>query len=79
MHYSGLLVLCEPSSTDACVQQLDQYPGLGVYVTDNDGGRIVVVLETTTLEEQTDGLRHIQALPHVRVAELVYHYFGDEA
>jgi nitrate reductase NapAB chaperone NapD len=77
MHYSGLLVLCDPSSTEACVGHLNRCPGVDVYVTEDGSGRIVVVLETETLEEQEAGLRQVQALPFVRAAELVYHYFGE--
>ncbi len=77
MHLSGLLVICKPSSTDACVRDLEPCSGIDIYVTDRSKGRIVVVLETKTLDEQADGLRHVQRLPHVKSAELVYHYFGD--
>ena len=77
MHYSGLIVFCEPSSTEDCVHQLNNCPGIDVYVTDNRRGRVVAVLETETVDEQEAGLRRVQALPHVRAAELVYHYFGD--
>jgi nitrate reductase NapAB chaperone NapD len=77
MHLSGLLVICEPSSTEDCVRHLERCSDIDVYVTDHAVGRVVVVLETKTLDEQTDGLRRVQRLPHVKSAELVYHYFGD--
>lgn len=79
MHYSGLIVLCDPSFIEACVRHLDGCADVDVYVSDSASGRIVAVLETDTIEEQEEGLRRVQALPHVRVAELVYHYFGDAA
>jgi nitrate reductase NapAB chaperone NapD len=77
MHYSGILVLCEPSHAEACAQDLENCPGIDVYVTEKTSGRIVVVLETNTLEEQQAGLRRVEGRPRVRAAELVYHYFGD--
>lgn len=77
MHLSGLLILCEPASTGACLRDLEPYANIEVYVTDPAQGRVVVVLETETLEGQEDGLRRVQQLPHVKTAELVYHYFGE--
>ena len=77
MHLSGLLVFCEPTSTEACVQGLERCSDVDVYVTDSARGRVVVVLETETLEGQADGLRRVQRVPHVKTAELVYHYFGE--
>ena len=77
MHLSGLLVVCKPSSTEACVRNLEQCPDIEVYVTDHSKGRVVVVLETNTLDKQAEGLRRVQQLAHVKSAELVYHYFGD--
>jgi nitrate reductase NapAB chaperone NapD len=56
---------------------LAQSTGIDVYVTDGTNGRIVVVLETETVDGQEAGLRRVQALPLVMYAELVYHYFGD--
>jgi nitrate reductase NapAB chaperone NapD len=78
MHYSGLLVLAKPDSAKDCVNELTRVPGVSVHATDEATGRIIAVLETETVQEQEDGLRHAQRLPHVISAELVYHYFGDE-
>ena len=69
--------MCEPSSTEPCVRDLEQCPDIEVYVTDHSKGRVVVILETEALDEQAEGLRRVQQLPHVKSAELVYHYFGD--
>ena len=79
MQYSGLVILCEPGYAVDCVRELTSRPGVDVYSTDPKHGRIVVVVETETVQEQDAMLRSIQMLPGVRVAELVYHYFGDEA
>jgi nitrate reductase NapD len=79
MHYSGLVVISKRGSADACARELADCPGIDVYVADEASGRIVAVLETETVEEQENGLRRVQTLPHVVSAELVYHYFGDES
>ena len=79
MHYSGILVSCRPPSIYDCVRELSQLRNVDVYSTDPATGRIVIVLETESVQEQESGLRHVQALDHVIAAELVYHYFGDES
>lgn len=78
MHYSGLLVRSQPERAEDCARELARCPGIEVFITDVATGRIVAVLETATLEDQENGLRRAQELPHVLTAELVYHYFGDE-
>jgi len=77
MQFSGLLVTSEASTFAACVRELEAHPGVDVYMTDAATSRVVVVLETETVEAQEQQFREIQRLPHVRSAELVYHYFGD--
>jgi nitrate reductase NapAB chaperone NapD len=77
MHYSGLLVISKPGFTRKCTRELARCPGFSVHVADEASGRIVAVLETATIQEQEDGLRHAQRLRHVISAELVCHYFGD--
>jgi nitrate reductase NapAB chaperone NapD len=79
MHYSGILVMSRTQSIYDCVRELIGCPGVDVYSTDPATGRIVVVLETETLDDQEKGLRTVQNLTHVLSAELVYHYFGDDA
>lgn len=77
MHYSGILVHARRESIYDCVRQLTHCPGIDVYTADPATGRVVVVLESGTIEEQEAGLGRVQALSHVVSAELVYHYFGD--
>jgi nitrate reductase NapAB chaperone NapD len=78
MQYSGLVVVCEPGHVLGCVRELSKRPGLDVYTADPKPGRIVVVVDTETVKEQDAMLRSIQMMSGVRMAELVYHYFGDE-
>lgn len=77
MNVSGIVVGCEPTGIDACATALSAMPGIEVYAFDRAGGRLVVTQESTSTEEQEDGLRLVQALPGVLHAELVYHYFDD--
>ena len=78
MQYSGLVILCDPGQVVDCVRELSGRFGVDVYSADPKHGRIVVVVETETVQEQDAMLRGIQVMPGVRMAELVYHYFGGE-
>lgn len=79
MHYSGLLVTCKPDDLDACVKDLARMSGVDVYATEEETGRIVVVVDTDSVAAQESTFAGIQNLPRVIAAELVYHYFGEEA
>ncbi|MEZ5581735.1 MAG: chaperone NapD [Candidatus Competibacteraceae bacterium] len=39
---------------------------------------MVVVQGAATVDAEIEGLRRIQQLPHVIMAELVYHYFAED-
>jgi len=73
MHYSGILVVVEPSRMSDAAAALESLPGVEVHYRDRERGRLIVVQETTTAEEQQEGLRRIQALPPVWMAALVEH------
>ena len=73
MHYGGILVVTDPALFDLTVASLNSLDGVEVHHTDPEQGRIIAVQESETLPEQEAGLRRIQQLPHVRLAELVVH------
>ncbi|MBW2459858.1 MAG: chaperone NapD [Deltaproteobacteria bacterium] len=73
MHVSGILVVTEPQEMEVCARELEALPGLEVHYQYPDLGRLVVVQETETVQEQEDGLRRIQSLPSVVMAALVEH------
>ena len=77
-HYSGVLVVVPPDHLDECRRTLDQLPGVEVHHCHAESGRIVVVHESASLEEQEERLFQIRALPRVALAELVYHYHDKE-
>lgn len=78
MHVSGILVLTRSHDVDDCVQGLRALPGVEVRYAQPGTGRIVVVQESATLEQQEDGLRRIQALPRVVSAFLVQHVIDPD-
>jgi nitrate reductase NapD len=77
-HYSGILVVAPPIHFDECRRALDDLPGVEVHHGHAESGRIVVVHESASLEEQEERLLQIRALPNVVLAELVYHYLDSE-
>ena len=77
VNVSGIVVGCEPTGIDTCASALSAMAGVEIHAFDRAGGRLVVTQETTSTEEQEEGLRLVQALPGVLHAELVYHYFDD--
>ena len=74
MHYSGILVVVPRSQIDETSALIQDLPGIEVRYTYADSGRLIVIQETETLEEQQEGLRRLKALPGVVMAEAVYHH-----
>jgi nitrate reductase NapD len=78
MHFSALLILTRPEQIPECIRQLEALPGVEVHYSYSDSGKIITVLESSSLEGQKDMLRRIQGLETVLIAELVYHYHESE-
>jgi nitrate reductase NapAB chaperone NapD len=76
-HYAGILVVTDPARFDLTVDALNGLDGVEAHHTDPEQGRIIAVQESGTLPEQEAGLRRIQHLPHVKLAELVVHRIDD--
>jgi len=78
MNLSGILVVAKPEWLPAVVDDLGAMPGIEVHQVEEATGRIVVVQEADDVQAEADGLERIQKLPHVVVAQMVYHYFADD-
>ena len=78
MNLSGILVVVSPTHLEDVAVALNGLAGVEVHHRDATTGRIIVVQEAESVDQEVDGLRRIQALPHVALAELVYHYFEDD-
>lgn len=78
MNFSGIVVTADPLHFDAVVAALETIPGVEVHHLDRASGRVIVVQEAADVQAEVEGFRRIRALPHVRGADLVYHYFGDQ-
>ena len=77
MNFSGILVVVPPERLGEAVDTLNAMPGVEVHHTDPATGRIVVTQEEETVGAEVDGLKRIKALPHVILAEMVYHHFEE--
>lgn len=77
MNLSGILVMARPENLPGVVAELGTLPGVEVHQQD-PVGRVVVVLEADSVRAEADGLRRIQRVPGVLMAEMVVHYFEDD-
>jgi nitrate reductase NapD len=78
MNVSGILVVVPPEYIDSMVEQLNQLEGIDVHHRDDSSGRIVITQEAEHIHDEVDGLKRIKALPHVILAEMVYHCFEED-
>jgi periplasmic nitrate reductase NapD len=78
VNLSGVLVVAKPEWQGQVVDALQALDGVEVHQVDAESGRIVVVQEANDIHAEIDGLKRIKALPHVIMAEMVYHYIGDD-
>ncbi len=78
MNLSGIVVATRPQSTSLVVDRLGAIDGVQVYNIDQDTGRIVVVQEASSIDDEVAGLKRIQSVPDVAMAEMVYHYFAED-
>jgi len=78
MNLSGIVVVVPAAHVEAAIGALGQLPGVEVHHTDRATGRIVVTQQATSVGAEVEGLRRIQALPNVILAEMVYHYFESQ-
>ena len=77
MHYSGILVVVRTGTVGESTQRLESLSGVEVHYAYPAQDRLIVVQETESVEGQQSGLRKIQSLPDVVMAELVYHQVDD--
>lgn len=78
MNLSGVLVVAKPEWVEQVVASLQALPSVEVHQTDAESGRIVVVQEAADIHAELEALKRIKALPHVIMAEMVYHYIAED-
>lgn len=78
MNLSGILVVTKPKHLAEVIERLGGLPGVEVHQNDAASGRIVVVQEAEDIQAELDAIKRIKALPHVIMAEMVYHYIAED-
>ena len=78
MNISAILVTTKPENTDNMIETLNQISGIEVYHHEHATGKIIVIQEAETIQQEVDGLKNIKKLPGIILAEMVEHYFGDD-
>ncbi|HRF56185.1 MAG TPA: chaperone NapD [Campylobacterales bacterium] len=77
MNISSVVVKCAPQFLSELLARLKEGDVCEVYAHD-ENGRIIVIIEGETTEQESEKLKVIQALPHVLSAEMVYAYSQSE-
>ncbi len=77
MNISSIVVQVAPSYLDEVVTKIKE-SDLWEYHLHDDLGRIIVVIEGETTEEEISKLQDLQAMKHVSSAEMVFAYSADE-
>ena len=78
MNLSGILVVASRERQQEVVDGLGAIGGVEVHQVDEATGRIIVVQEAADIHAEIDGLKRIKAVPHVLMAEMVYHYLAED-
>ncbi|MFB1489184.1 MULTISPECIES: chaperone NapD [unclassified Thiocapsa] len=77
MNISGILVIVPPGRIEDVRLKLNGLPGVEVHHTEPETGRLVVVQEAETVDQEVAALCRIKALSGVMLAEMVYHVFDE--
>jgi nitrate reductase NapAB chaperone NapD len=78
MNISGIFAQVGSEDWKDVTATLSQLPGIGLHQEDPETGKLVLTLEAEADEDQMDGLKWVQKIPGVHMAELVYHYFDED-
>ena len=78
VNLSGILVVAKPDCRAQVVEALNALEGVEVHQVDEATGRIVAVQEAEDINAEVAGIRRIKAVPHVIMAEMVYHYVAED-
>ncbi|HEX8980342.1 MAG TPA: chaperone NapD [Parasulfuritortus sp.] len=78
MNLSGILVVAEQGRQAEVIAALEALSGVSLHHIDPPTGRLIAVQEAEDIYAEVEGLRRIKALPHVVMAEMVYHYIAED-
>jgi len=72
LHIAGVVVYAQPAQLESIRSCIDLVPGADVHA--NDGGKLVVTLETESTKRTLDIMDAMRALPGVIDVVLVYQH-----
>ena len=78
MNISGIVLQAASGHLDTVLAAVAALPGVEIHHVEDAAARAVATIEAQDTEAEMATLKRIQDLPHVAMAELVYHYFEDE-
>ena len=78
MNLSSILVTTSQRYFDTTIAALTAIDGLQVHYLDEASNRIIVTQEAENTSQEMEGLQRIKSLPHVVVAEMVFHYCEED-
>ena len=73
MFYSGLVVVCRPGSYETVKAAVAAMPGVEVHQCDPGNNRFVAVIESETVNGESDAFRDIRLTEGVLDVRLVIH------
>lgn len=78
MNISAILVTTSLDNTESMINILNDLSGLEVFHHDNTTGKIIVIQEAKSIQDEVNGLKRIKKIPGIILAEMVQHYFGED-
>jgi nitrate reductase NapD len=78
MNVSGILTLVPPDRLREMEDELSALEGVDVHFRDAQQGKLILTQEAQSISDEVAGLKRIQAVPGVIMAEMVYHYFAED-
>lgn len=78
MNLSGILVIADTKWQDDVATAINAMSGVEIHHADRESGRMIAVQEAEDINAEVEGLRRIKTLPHVVMAEMVYHYIAED-
>ena len=78
MNLSSILVMTTQPHFETTINALTAIDGIQVHYCDAQSSRIIVTQESENTGNEIAGLQRIKSLPHVVMAEMVYHYSEED-
>jgi nitrate reductase NapAB chaperone NapD len=78
VNISGILVITTPTAYSEVIRELGELEGIEVHFMQPETCRIVITQEAAQIGDEIAHLRRIKEIPGVTLAEMSYHYVGED-